>query len=77
MAEVDISHREIYDRLVAVEAKVDQICKDTGDVVTAFKSAQGAFAVLEILGRVAKPLLWAGGVVTALAIAWQNFRHPP
>jgi hypothetical protein len=75
MAEqVEVSHREIYDRLLAVEHKVDRIDKATADVVAAFGAAQGAFTVLEWLGKLAKPILWVGGVITAVGIIWQNFR---
>lgn len=75
MAEqLDISHREIYDRLVAVEAKVDRIEKNTKDVVSAFGAAQGAFTVLEWLGKVAKPILFVGACITAVGVAWHNFR---
>lgn len=72
--QVDVSHREIYDRLIAVEHKVDKIDKATADVVSAFNAAQGAFTVLEWLGKLAKPILWVGGVITAAGILWQNFR---
>ena len=74
MDQVDVSHREIYDRLIAVEHKVDRIDKATTDVVAAFSAAQGAFTVLEWLGKLAKPILWVGGVITALGIVWQNLR---
>jgi hypothetical protein len=72
--QVDVSHREIYDRLLAVEAKVDRIDKATSDVVSAFNAAQGAFTVLEWLGKLAKPILWIGGLVTAAGIIWQNLK---
>jgi hypothetical protein len=72
--QVDVSHREIYDRLLAVEAKVDKIERATADVVSAFNAAQGAFTVLEWLGKLAKPILWIGGLVTAAGIIWQNFK---
>jgi hypothetical protein len=74
MQEDAVSHREIYDRLLAVEHKVDRIDKATADVVAAFNAAQGAFTVLEWLGKLAKPILWVGGVITAVGIIWQNFR---
>lgn len=74
MEQVDVSHREIYDRLIAVEQKVDRIDRATADVVAAFGAAQGAFTVLEWLGKLAKPILWVGGVITAVGIIWQNFR---
>jgi len=70
----DITHREIYDRLVAVEGKVDNLSNSTKDVTEAFNAAQGAFKVLETLSRLAKPLLWIGGLVTAIAVFIQNFR---
>lgn len=74
MDQVDVSHREIYDRLIAVEHKVDKIDKATADVVAAFGAAQGAFTVLEWLGKLARPVLWVGAVITAVGILWQNFR---
>ena len=70
----DITHREIYDRLVAVEAKVDALSDSTKDVTTAFMAAQGAFKVLETLSKLAKPLLWIGGLVAAVAVFIQEFK---
>jgi hypothetical protein len=74
----DITHREIYDRLVAVETKVDALTDNTKDVVSAFAAAQGAFKVLETLGKLAKPLLWVslwvGGIAAALTTFWEHFK---
>jgi hypothetical protein len=64
----NITYREIYDRLVAVEGKVDALKKNAEtleDVKKAFEAAQGAFKVLETLSRLAKPLLWLGGLFAA------------
>ena len=72
MADVEISHREIYDRLLAVEVKVDKVEKNTEDVVRAFNAAAGAFTVLEMLGKLAKPILWIVGLITAAGVVWQN-----
>ena len=69
----EVTHKEIYDRLVQVEQKVDDLDKKTGQVVTAFGAAQGAFLVLEFIGKLAKPLLWVIGVSTAIAILWEEF----
>jgi len=68
----DVSPREIYDRLVAVEAKVDRIDKNTQGVVSAFASASGAFVVLEFLGKLVKPVLWIIGVSTVVSAIWQE-----
>lgn len=72
----EVSHKEIYDRLIAVESKVDKVAKDTEDVVTAFKAASGAFAVLEWLAKVAKPLLWIGATVAAFGAMFHNYNKP-
>lgn len=74
MGQEDISHKEIYDRLIAVECKVDKVAKDTEDVVAAFKAASGAFAVLEWLAKLAKPLLWIGGCIVAFAAILHDYK---
>lgn len=71
---MEVSHKEIYDRLIAVEAKVDRIEKNTDGVVKAFEAAQGAFVVLEWFGKIAKPILWIAGLVTAAGVIWQNVK---
>jgi hypothetical protein len=70
----EVTHKEIYDRLVVVEAKVDALTESTKDVTTAFNAAQGAFKVLETLSRLAKPLLWIGGLIAAIAVFIQDFK---
>jgi hypothetical protein len=74
MSDHDVTHREIYDRLVAVENKVDVLTENTKDVTAAFAAAQGAFTVLETLSKLAKPLLWIGGLVTAVVAFWDHFK---
>lgn len=68
----EISHKEIYDRLLAVEQKVEAIGENTAAVVSAFAAAHGAFQFLEFLGKLAKPLMWIGGLFTAVAVAYQH-----
>ena len=70
----DVTHKEIYDRLVAVESKVDKLSNETEQVVKAFSAAQGAFTVLEWIARAAKPLLWIAGVVTAFSFMISEYR---
>jgi hypothetical protein len=70
----EVTHREIYDRLVAVEEKVDKLNAETTEVVKAFSAAQGAFTVLEWIAKAAKPLLWIAGVVTALSFMITEYR---
>lgn len=69
-----VTHKEIYDRLVDVERKVDAIDKNTAGMVSAFHAAQGAFTVLEWLGKVAKPLLLIAAFATALIAAFRHWK---
>lgn len=74
MSDHDITHKEIYDRLLAVESKVDCIERNTRDVIAAFNAASGAFTVLEFIGKLAKPLLWIGAGVTAVVALWDQMK---
>jgi len=69
-----ITHREIYERVLSLEVKVDALKADTTDLVGAFKAAQGAFIVLDWLAKLAKPILWIAGLATAAVAAWEHFR---
>lgn len=69
----DVTHREIYERLIEVEKKVDNLDKSTSEIVSAFVAAKGAFSVLDWIARVAKPILWVAGVSTAIGILWGEF----
>ena len=70
----DVTHNEIYERLLAVEAKLDKLNEETENVVKAFSAAEGAFTVLEWIARAAKPLLWIAGVVTAFSFMIAEYR---
>jgi hypothetical protein len=70
----EVTHREIYDRLMAVEQKVDKIETNTEGMVAAFQAAQGAFTVLEWMAKVAKPLLIVVAFMTALTAAWTHIK---
>lgn len=72
--EQEISHKEIYDRLVKVEAKVDKVAKDTEGMVHAFTAASGAFTVLEWIAKLAKPILWTLGSIAAIVAVLQDYR---
>jgi hypothetical protein len=68
-----VTHKEIHDRLITVEGKVDAIATDTADVVAAFQAAKGAFVVLEFLARIAKPVILIAiflGAMFAAAKKW-------
>ena len=70
----EVSHKEILDRLVAVEKKVDQVHEETRTMVKAFQAVDGAFVVLGWIAKVAKPLLWIGGLITAIGVLYSNLK---
>jgi hypothetical protein len=70
----EVSHAQIYERLVKVEEKVDRIDNNTKGLVEAIQAAQGAVKVLNWIASFAKPLLWCLAGITAIGIAWQNFK---
>jgi len=65
----EVSHKQIYDRLVAVESNVDKIDVHTKEVVDAFQSAKGAFIALDWLSRFAGKILKIGAFITAVGVA--------
>ena len=70
----EVSHKEILDRLVAVEKKVDEVHTETRTMVAAFQAVDGAFTVLGWIAKGAKPLLWVGGLITAISVLYAQLR---
>jgi hypothetical protein len=68
----EVSHEQIYERLIAVEQKVDRIDNNTKGLVEAIDAAQGAVKVLGWIASLAKPMLWIGGLVMAAGALWQT-----
>jgi hypothetical protein len=69
----NVSHQQIYDRLLAVEHKVDTIDKNTKGLVDAIDAMQGAIKVLGWIASAAKPILWIGSLVIAAGAIWQTW----
>ena len=71
--EDQVTHKQIYDRLIAVETKVDSIDKNTSGLVESMKALDGAFKVLGWVASAAKPILWVGGLIMAAGAVWQTW----
>jgi len=69
----EVTHGQIYERLLEVETKVDSINKNTKGLVEAFDALQGAFKVLGWIASAAKPILWVGGLIMAAGAIWQTW----
>jgi len=68
----EITHSQIYERLLAVETKVDTIDKNTRGIVDAMNALDGAFKVLGWIASAAKPILWVAGLIMAAGAVWQT-----
>ena len=71
--EDQVTHSQIYSRLLAVEEKVDSIDKNTKGLVEAIHALDGAFKVLGWVASAAKPILWIGGLIMAAGAVWQTW----
>jgi hypothetical protein len=69
----EVTHSQIYDRLIAVETKVDSIDKNTKGLVEAINALDGAFKVLGWVASAAKPILWVGALIMAAGAVWQTW----
>ena len=69
----EVTHKQIYERLLAVETKVDDIDKNTKGLVEAIKALDGAFKVLGWVASAAKPILWVGALIMAAGAIWQTW----
>ena len=52
-----------------------QIATQTQEIVEAFGAAKGAFKVLEVLGRIAKPLGAIVALIVGIAASWTSFKN--
>jgi len=71
--EQEVTHAQIYERLLAVETKVDTIDKNTSGLVEAIDAMQGAVKVLGWIASAAKPILWVAGLIMAAGAVWQTW----
>jgi len=69
----EVTHEQIYERLLAVETKVDTIDKNTSGLVDAINALDGAFKVLGWVASAAKPILWVGALIMAAGAVWQTW----
>jgi hypothetical protein len=69
----EVTHAQIYSRLVEVEAKVDSIDKNTKGIVEAMDALQGAFKVLGWIASASKPIFYIGGLIMAAGAVWQTW----
>lgn len=57
-----------------LEGGFAELQRKTEHVVTAFDAAEGAFKVLEFVGKLAKPLIWIGLVGAFIVAGWDDLK---
>ena len=55
-------------------ATIQEIKTDTAEMLTVFKSWQGAMKVMEMLGKLAKPLGYIVGLGASVAAFWASMK---
>ena len=73
----DVSREEflqLKSRLDDACRDVQQIKRDTGEIVEAFQALSGGFKVLQGLGKLARPIGYIAAAVAAVAGAWATIR---
>lgn len=58
----------------AARLEVSAVKSDTGGLVAAWNNVQGGFKVLEVIGRLQKPLLVLTVIGAAIAIGWARLK---
>jgi hypothetical protein len=81
MMRKEITNEDIIKRLESAEKTVGEIKEnlntltaDTKDMVAAFKAASGAFAVLEWLAKVAKPVIIIVAAIGSAVLWFKGLR---
>lgn len=74
MQSEEITHREIYERLLQVETEIKHIKDNTRDMVAAFNAASGAFTALEWIAKVAKPVIYIVTIIAAVTMWLKGIR---
>ena len=69
----EVTHAQIYERLIQVESKVDSIDVNTKGIVDAFEATRGAFKVLGWIASAAQPIIWIAGVIAIVVTAVSQF----
>jgi hypothetical protein len=75
ISELKAGHVNLLSKLEENTASTLRVEENTKGVVNAFEAASGAFKVLETVGKVAKPLLWIGGVGSGFALSYAHLKQ--
>lgn len=51
-----------------------EVANSTEDVVSAFLAAKGAFKVLEVIGRIGKPITIIASIGAGVVVAWGQLK---
>ncbi|WP_454752075.1 hypothetical protein [Cupriavidus necator] len=64
----------LAERVERVEETTKRIEENTSDLIEVLAAAKGAFKTLEVLGKIARPIVWIGTVGSFVVYAWARFK---
>lgn len=53
---------------------VDEIKKDTSEIVTLLRDMKGAWRILDLAAKAVKPVAWLGGMALAAGAFWTHLK---
>lgn len=69
------THDQILARMDVLDSRITELETAAKGVIAAFAAAQGAFTVLETIGRLAKPLAWLTTMAAIAGFAWMELKR--
>lgn len=68
--------KALNDNILSLNKSVQKIESETKEMREVFQALQGLFTVVTFIGKVAKPLTWIIGVITAISYYFHNIKVP-
>lgn len=62
------------EELEQISARLDKIETRTAEMLAMFEALQGGFRVLQMIGRLAKPIGYISAAVAAVVAAWAKIK---
>lgn len=74
MEKETVTHLDLLERMIKLEEEVKDLREDTKGVLSAFNAASGAFTALEWIAKIAKPMIYIGGLIIGAYLWFKGLR---
>lgn len=72
--ELHVKVENLRTDIAEIKEDMTQLKKDTAEIIEYFKAIQGFFKILELIGKLGKPLMVIGIVGTIVTTQWQSIK---